>query len=592
VSAAGLLALAGLAVCAATRPQPDQPQVFGIFFSVDSTGDAHDAALNGLCETATGACTLRAALEEVNARHSGLDTIGFSIPSGDPGCSGGVCTISPQTALPNITTAVTITGPGADKLKVLASPTGRVFTVAISTPAVVNISSLTITNGQTVNDTGAGVANTGSGTLNISSCVVSNNSAASYGGGVYNATSGTINITNTLLTDNFAGKGGGAVSNGNGTGTPGPVNISGSTLQDNQTAVRESSSGIGGGAIMTSGPLVINSSTITNNYGMSGGGIYAYGGSVSVTNSAITNNFADNSSVAAIQNAAGGGGIYNFAATVNVTNSTIADNATFQGCCNFGGGGGILNDQSGILNVTNSTIAGNSMFGATSTVAGGGGISNWSGFNPNVKSSIIALNSTSELGPDVYGPFVSAGFNLIGQTDNSTGFTAATDLTGTTASPRDPGLDPEGARNNGGPTVTVALMPDSPAIDKGTHAGLTGTLTTDQRGSGFMRTVDDTTIANASGGDGTDIGAFEYFTIKLISFARAMSPNTSDVVVTFQATQGGTYRLQRKLATSDSTWQSINGVPDFTAAATGSAQITDTSDPIGLGKAFYRVVQL
>src|SRR5204863_811961 len=106
----------------------------------------------------------------------------------------------------------------------------------------------------------------------------------------------------------------------------------------------------------TSGPLVISSSTIRNNYGMSGGGIYAYAGSVSITNSAITNDFADNSSAAAITNAAGGGGIYNFAATVNVTNSTIAGNATFQGCCNVGGGGGILNDQPGVLNVTNSTI--------------------------------------------------------------------------------------------------------------------------------------------------------------------------------------------------------------------------------------------
>jgi hypothetical protein len=350
--------------------------------------------------------------------------------------------------------------------------------------------------------------------------------------------------------------------------------------------------GIGGGAIMTFGPLVINSSTITNNYGMSGGGIYAYAGSVSITNSAITNNFADTSGAATIVQGAGGGGIYNFVATVNVTNSTIADNGTFQWCCNYGGGGGILNDQSGILNVTNSTIAGNAIFGATTGEAGGGGISNWSGSNPNVKSSIIALNSTSDLGPDVFGSFVSAGFNLIGKTDNSTGFTAATDLTGTIASPRDPGLDPAGARNNGGPTVTVALMPDSPAIDKGTHAGLTGTLTTDQRATGFMRTVDDTSIANASGGDGTDIGAFEYFTIKLISFARAVSPNTSNVVITFQATQGGTYRIERKLTTSDSTWQNISGVSDFTAMATGSAQIADTSGPIALGKAFYRVVQL
>jgi hypothetical protein len=47
-------------------------------------------------------------------------------------------------------------------------------------------------------------------------------------------------------------------------------------------------------------------------------------------------------------------------------------------------------------------------------------------------------------------------------------------------------------------------------MDKGTSAGLTGTLTTDQRGTGFERTVNDSGIPNASGGDGADIGAFEY----------------------------------------------------------------------------------
>ncbi len=37
-----------------------------------------------------------------------------------------------------------------------------------------------------------------------------------------------------------------------------------------------------------------------------------------------------------------------------------------------------------------------------------------------------------------------------------------------------------------------------------------GNLTTDQRGTGFPRRVDYPTIANAAGGDGTDIGAVEF----------------------------------------------------------------------------------
>jgi hypothetical protein len=88
-------------------------------------------------------------------------------------------------------------------------------------------------------------------------------------------------------------------------------------------------------------------------------------------------------------------------------------------------------------------------------------------------------------------------------------FTAVTDRTGTISSPLDPKLDPNGLQSNGGATKTVAILFGSPAIDKGSSAGLTGNLALDQRGSGFARMFDDTSIANAAGGDGTDIGAFE-----------------------------------------------------------------------------------
>jgi len=47
------------------------------------------------------------------------------------------------------------------------------------------------------------------------------------------------------------------------------------------------------------------------------------------------------------------------------------------------------------------------------------------------------------------------------------------------------------------------LLPGSPAIDQGVSQG----LSTDQRG--MPRTADQPNISNASGGDGTDIGAFE-----------------------------------------------------------------------------------
>ena len=54
--------------------------------------------------------------------------------------------------------------------------------------------------------------------------------------------------------------------------------------------------------------------------------------------------------------------------------------------------------------------------------------------------------------------------------------------------------------NNGGPTFTLALLPGSPAIDAGSNALIASGVTTDQRGSGFPRIVNNT----------VDIGAFEF----------------------------------------------------------------------------------
>jgi CSLREA domain-containing protein len=250
---------------------------------------------------------------------------------------------------------------------------------------------------------------------------------------------------------------------------------------------------IAGGGIRNQGSATVNLINCTisgNNTSQNGGGGIANvnGGTLNVTNSTISGN-----------SALFGGGIYN-SATMNVTNSTLSGNSATGN--NEGGG---IFAGGGTLNVTNSTISGNN--GSLS----GGGIRHPSESGiVSVKNSIIALNNTSTgTGPDVQGDFFSAGFNLIGKRDGSTGFTAATDQTGTVASPLDPKLDPNGLQNNGGPTKTIALLFGSPAIDKATSNGLTGNLTTDQRGSGFKRAFDDTSIANAAGGDGTDIGAFE-----------------------------------------------------------------------------------
>ena len=91
-------------------------------FTVDSTGDLFDVDPgNGVCATAAGTCTLRAAIEEANLTGA-LDTIAFAIPGA------GVHTIATGT-LPVITSPIVLDGftqPGAQPN---TNPTGGLNTV-------------------------------------------------------------------------------------------------------------------------------------------------------------------------------------------------------------------------------------------------------------------------------------------------------------------------------------------------------------------------------------------------------------------------------------------------------------------------------
>ena len=87
--------------------------------------------------------------------------------------------------------------------------------------------------------------------------------------------------------------------------------------------------------------------------------------------------------------------------------------------------------------------------------------------------------------------------------------------------------------DNGGPTQTRALLAGSPAIDKGNGTG------TDQ--SGLTRPVDNPMIANASGGNGADIGAVE---VRMAPTAAATASITGRVMT---ATGRGIRTVQLRL---------------------------------------------
>jgi hypothetical protein len=465
----------------------------GLLYTVDSTGDGGNVGSDNFCDDGTGHCTLRAAIEASNG-HPGEDGIEIDIPTTDPNFNGIFWTINLTAALPDLTESVSISGPGADQLTVRRDTGGdyRIFTV--TTTGLVTFSGMTISDGvapvvdQFGNSFGGGIQNVNAGTVNVTDCTVNGNSAK-FGGGIQNDnSSGTVNVTNCMVSGNSAAEDGGGISN-NGT-----VTVTNCTLSGNNATAS------GGGGILNQGTRVNNvtNSTLSgNSAGLDGGGIFNINGTVNVTNCTLSGNSVANT----------GGGIFNNG-TVSVTNCTLSGNHA-----DGSDGGGIFNN--GTVTVTNCTLSGNS-------AAVGGGILN-NGPTTNVKSSIVALNTASNSSPDLNGSFNPQGFNLIGNNGGAAASfpagnpNANNDIVGTSASPVDPKLDPNGLQNNGGPTQTIALVFGSPAIDKGTSIGSTGTLITDQRGTGFARAFDDPAIPNAVGGDGTDIGAFE---------VQAPTPNT------------------------------------------------------------------
>src|SRR5262249_50690406 len=144
------------------------------------SGGSQSYTVTSLADTSNGACasdcTLRDAITAANSTPGA--TITFSVSG----------TINLQGALPAITAPVVIQGPGAQQLTVRRDTGGdyRIFTVSVAAPGVVSISGLTFSNGAVSSGIGGGVANLGpgtfpntAGTLNLSDCVISGNSALS-----------------------------------------------------------------------------------------------------------------------------------------------------------------------------------------------------------------------------------------------------------------------------------------------------------------------------------------------------------------------------------------------------------------------------
>jgi hypothetical protein len=165
----------------------------------------------------------------------------------------GVITLTSGALL--VTHSVTINGAGADVLAVDGNMGSRVFqTLSAET---VTLSGFTIRNGHVGAD-GAGVDNEDGGTMTISNCTISGNTAG-LGAGIFNG--GMLTVANTTFSDNMAANGGGIYNSGGGM-----LTITNSTFSGNSAS--------SGGGIFNIGAFAITNSTLSGNSAVGfGGGI-------------------------------------------------------------------------------------------------------------------------------------------------------------------------------------------------------------------------------------------------------------------------------------------------------------------------------
>ena len=188
-----------------------------------------------------------------------------------------------------------------------------------------------------------------------------------------------------------------------------------------------------------------------------------------------------------------GGGIYLFTdGTLTLTNSTISGNHALIM------GGGVRSD--GTLNIVNSTITGNDTGGVFGNLAQG----LMCGAICTLRNSIVAGNGAAPRG-DIGGTITSLGYNIIGKTTNNLGdpITVITATTGDQFDVGSRGGGPAAAGQQRRPDADACAGSRSIALDKGDSSG----AVVDQRGE--PRPCDQAAIANAAGGDGADVGAFE-----------------------------------------------------------------------------------
>jgi len=325
-----------------------------------------------------------------------------------------------------------------------------------------------------------------------------------------------VRLRGLSITHGHGNIGGGVLNNGT-------LTLDLSTVTNNSAVSGPAS----GGGIYNNGSLTVIGSTISGNGASSGAGIFSTG-ILTLTASTMNGNIASH---------LGGGLLVTGTQSQTIVNSTITGNTAASG-------GGI--DNQGALAITNSTVSDNI---ATATDGGGGIKAEGRGIGVTVTNTIIARNTHN--GPDdVSGTFVSGGHNLIGFTGMSVGFDAAL---GDLLNLPGLGLSPTLA-DNGGPTATLALQNDSPAIGAGDLAVCAANPVSGRDQRGVIRLPSSCTI-----------GAFEYRIAQSVSVA----PSNATIAVV-----GGTAQFTATVTFNDAFPQDITAAANWHTGSIATATVT------------------
>jgi parallel beta-helix repeat protein len=296
-------------------------------------------------------------------------------------------------ALSNTMYATTIyDGPGEGSVTISGNNASQVIQVEANVTG--SISGVTISDGSTMGG-GGGLYNDG-GTVMLTDCTVSGNSASVSGGGLYTVGYGTTSLTDCTIGDNFTSGNGGGLASSTGTTTMTGCTISGNSASGNgggvlnffsTTALSDcmisgnSAAGNGGGLYDFVGTTILNDGNFLGNDAENGGGLCDFIGTGTLANCSFSGNTARESGAGIYSNgsyltlsygsftdnsaAVNGGGLYDNGGTITLEYGSFSGNIA-------GDVGGGVDNMNATISLTAVTVSGN--------VAGnGGGVANLGG---------------------------------------------------------------------------------------------------------------------------------------------------------------------------------------------------------------------